>query len=213
MKRQLSAFLIVMSFATFASATEAINAKYKQIGAATLGKPAGSEKAASGGGRVRLYANGGIWWSKTTGVHAVYGPTYTRYKSLRAERGKLGYPVTDVRPMPDGSAQTLFRHGYILIGASGTVTAEAMPEATYTEDSVTLKKGMKVAMKSPTEALIEKLPQVPSGGATYSCDCLKPDNTVGTGKCDITTTGNVIRCAGAGCKNSCRLSLISGGGR
>ena len=204
-KRLFIAFVVLMSFATLAAASDAINAKYKEIGAATLGKPLGAEKSAAGGGRVRLYANGGIWWSKATGAHAVFGPTFDKYKSLDAERGGLGYPVTDVVKRPDGGAQTLFRHGYILVDQSGAVSDEVMSKATFTADSVTLK-GMKPTKTAQNEAL---LPESGSG-TTFSCNCVNRDGSTGTGSCDLRTTGNIVRCAAAGCRNNCRLTLIRG---
>ena len=152
-KRLFSALMVVMSVATTAAASDAIERKYKDVGAATLGKPAGAEKSSAGGGRVRLYANGGIWSSKTAGTHVVYGPAFDKYKSLRAERGELGYPVTDVTKLPDGSAQALFRHGYLVIDASGAVRSEVIPKATFTADSITPEELI------PTEAA-KQLPEL-----------------------------------------------------
>src|SRR5437764_24105 len=207
-KRLFSALMVVMSVATTAAASDAIERKYKDVGAATLGKPAGAEKSSAGGGRVRLYANGGIWSSKTAGTHAVYGPAFDKYKSLRAERGELGYPVTDVAKLPDGSAQALFRHGYIVVDASGAVRSEVIPKATFTADSITLK-GVKAKMTPRNEAFVEPLPQ--SGpGSTFACSCVTKKDEPGTGSCDIQLKGNIIRCAANGCRNNCRLLSVPG---
>ena len=205
-KRLVISVLVLMSIATFAAASEAIDAKYKEIGAATLGKPAGPEKSATGGGRVRLYAKGGIWSSKATGAHAVYGATYDKYKSLGAEKGKLGYPVTDVRGLPDGSEQTLFRHGLILVDKGGAVDAQVMSKATFTADSVTLK-GMKVTKTPQNDAFVQVEPQT---GATFSCDCLTGSGDTGTGSCDLRIRGEVVRCANVNCRNNCRLTYVKG---
>ena len=197
------AFLMLISIATLAGASDAIDAKYREIGEAALGKPAGAEKSAAGGGRVRLYAKGGIWSSKETGAHAVYGAAYEKYKSLKAERGQLGYPVADTLPRADGSEQTLFRHGYILAGKSGAVSAQVMSKATFTADSVTLT-GMKATMKKDSFFL----PETPaSGETTFNCNCVTQDSQPGTGTCDIRAKGDVIRCANVNCKNNCRLLL------
>jgi hypothetical protein len=204
-KRFFIAFLVLMSFATLGVASSAIDAKYKEIGATTLGKPSGPEKSAAGGGRVRLYANGGIWSTKATGTHAVYGATYDKYKSLGAESGRLGYPVTDVRGLPDGSEQTLFRHGYIVINA-GVVNAQVMDKATFTPDSVTVK-GMKATKTTQNEAFVQVLPET---GATFSCDCLTQRGDTGTGSCDLRITGEIVRCASVNCKNNCRLTFVRG---
>ncbi len=204
MKRTFISLLILMSFATLAVASTVVDAKYKEIGAATLGKPAGAEKSAAGGGRVRLYANGGIWSSLATGAHAVYGPAFEKYKSLKAEKGELGYPVSDTLRLADGSEQTLFRHGYILVDKNGAASAQVMPKATFTADSVTTK-GMKPAMQKDSFFL----PQEPAGGTTFSCNCINKKGEPGTGNCAVradTNTG-VVRCAQVNCGNSCRLIL------
>jgi hypothetical protein len=205
-KRLISAFIVLMSVARFAAASEAIDAKYKEIGAATLGKPAGAEKSGAGGGRVRLYANGGIYWSKATGTHAVYGQTYDKYKSLKGERGELGYPVSDVLTRPEGQTQTLFRHGYILVDKAGAADAQVMSKATFTADGVTLK-GMKGTKTPQNDAFF--LPES-GGGTTFSCDCTMGNGDPGTGACDLRVRGDVIRCVGNGCRSSCRLTLVKG---
>lgn len=201
-KRSLLSFLVLICCATLAVANEAVDAKYKEIGVTTLGKPAGPEKSIKGG-RVRLYANGGIWSAKATGAQAVYGPTYDKYKSLGAESGKLGFPVTDVLRRSDGSMQTLFLHGYIIVDRAGAVNATVMSGATFTADGVTIKgmKGMKMSA-SQNEAIF--LPQ--SGqGTTFSCECVTKKGAPGAGTCDIRTMGDVIRCAGVTCRNNCWL--------
>jgi hypothetical protein len=204
-KRSFFSFFVLMSFATFAVASTSIDAKYKEIGEATLGKPAGREKAAAGGGRVRLYANGGIWRSSATGTHAVYGPTYDKYKSLGGEGGKLGYPVTDVMRQSDGGMQTIFRHGYVLVDKSGAADSVVMSKATFTADSVTLK-GMK-GKTTQTESLAQFLPET-GAGTTFSCNCVTQSGDIGTGSCDIRTRNDVIRCASVNCRNNCRLILV-----
>ena len=207
-KRLLSAFLIFMSFATFAAASEAIDAKYRQIGAATLGKPAGAETRAAGGGRVRRYTRGAIYWSLATGAHALFGPIHDKYKSLGAEGGKLGYPVTDVDPRADGGTQTLFRHGFILGRADDTVTASVMSNATYTANSVRFE-GVTPKMMSPTEAIVPKLPQSDTG-FSYRCECvITKTGQPGTGGCDLQLSGTFVRCAKVSCINDCKLTPIA----
>ena len=193
--------------ANIAAASQAIDAKYKSIGAARLGKPAGRETA-SAGGRVRVYATGGIYWSKAGGTHAVYGPAFDTYKSLGAEKGKLGFPVTDVLTTPDGGTQTLFRHGYILVDSAGAATAEVTPKAMFTADSVTYAAGAKPAMKSDTEAILA--PESPAAGGTVTCNCSK-GSSLEIGMCAISPAGiSSIRCQKGTCRNSCVITIVKG---
>jgi len=201
--------LVFMGVAGIANAkTSAIDAKYKAVGEATLGKPSGKEKS-SAGGRVRLYANGGIYSSSATGTHAVYGPEFEKYRSLGAEKGKLGFPVTDVLINANGiGTQTIFRHGYILGGKSGAIVAEVTPKATFTSNGVTFSGGAKAAMKSSTEAL---LPQSgPTGDQTVNCMCApNPDShRLELGMCTISTKGSSsIRCTGGSCSKGCQITI------
>jgi len=206
-QKRLSVLGVFMLWASLAAASEAIDAKYKAVGATTLGKPAGSEKS-SAGGRVRLYANGGIYSSKASGTHAVYGPPFGKYKSLGAEKGKLGFPVTDVLTKPDGSTQTLFRHGYILGDKDGAATAQVTPKATFMADSVSFSGGTKPAMKSSTEAFLE--PESPAAGGTVTCKCA-PSSSIEIGICAISTAGtSSIRCQKGSCRNGCVINIVKG---
>jgi hypothetical protein len=211
-KRVLSLVVILFSIAADALAKgSAIDAKYKAIGAATLGKPSGAEKAASGGGRLRLYANGGIYWSKATGTHAVYGPAFDKYMSVGAEKGKLGYPVTDVLTTADGGTQTLFRHGYILGDKGGAATAQTTPNATFMADSVSFSGGAKAKMANANEALIQGfLPESGAGGQTVTCGC-SMGMSLEIGMCAISAAGpNAIRCSKGSCRNSCAITIVKG---
>lgn len=209
-KRVLSAIVITL----FAAAAYAggIDDKAKAVGVAKLGKPLGAAKASTGSGSVRLYAKGGIYQSKTTGTHAVYGPTYDKYQSLGAEKGKLGYPVTDVLMTPDGGTQTLFRRGYILVGKDGAVTAQATPNATFTSDSVTFSGGASATMMNDNTALVDGLvPQSGVGGQTVNCSCEKTQS-MEIGTCAISPAGiSKIRCQQGTCRKSCVITIVKGG--
>jgi uncharacterized protein with LGFP repeats len=206
-KKLLGAVTGFVFLANIAAASQAIDAKYKSIGAATLGKPAGREKASTGG-RVRLYANGGIYSSKAAGTHAVYGPAFDKYKSLGAEKGKLGFPVTDVLTTADGGTQTLFRHGYVLVDKAGAASADVTPKATFTADSVTYTDGAKAAMKSATEAILA--PESPAAGGTVTCNCSK-GSSLEIGMCAISPAGiSSIRCQKGTCRNSCVITIVKG---
>jgi len=58
-----------------------------------------------------------IFWSKTTGAHAVYGAIRDRWAQLGWERSKLGFPISDEQAAPDEGPnyrRSNFQYGYIL---------------------------------------------------------------------------------------------------
>ncbi|MDQ3422805.1 MAG: CAP domain-containing protein, partial [Actinomycetota bacterium] len=56
-------------------------------------------------GRVIHFQGGSIFWSPTTGAHAVDGGIRDRWASTGWERGRLGYPVSDAYPIAEGFRQ------------------------------------------------------------------------------------------------------------
>ncbi|HEX4428326.1 MAG TPA: putative Ig domain-containing protein [Frankiaceae bacterium] len=73
-----------------------IAGKYAGLGGATsfLGAPLAPEMPV-GGGRVRAYQHGAIFYSPATGAHEVHGAILTRYLMLAGPVGTLGFPSTD----------------------------------------------------------------------------------------------------------------------
>ncbi|MFP5219247.1 MAG: LGFP repeat-containing protein, partial [Actinomycetes bacterium] len=68
-----------------------------------LGEPATGELPTPDGvGRYTHYDAGSIYWTPSTGAHAVWGEIRRRWESLGWETGPLGYPVTSETPTPDG---------------------------------------------------------------------------------------------------------------
>jgi L,D-peptidoglycan transpeptidase YkuD (ErfK/YbiS/YcfS/YnhG family) len=53
-------------------------------------------------GRYNAFQGGSIYWSPSTGAHAVWGAILQRWAALRWEAGVLGLPTTDERTTPDG---------------------------------------------------------------------------------------------------------------
>jgi len=81
-----------------------IEIKYNQLGGSTgwLGNATSEEQNTPDGiGRFRHYTRGSIYWTKQTHAHAVQGGINEKWKSLGAERGFLGYPLTDETPTED----------------------------------------------------------------------------------------------------------------
>ena len=200
--------LVVFGVAAIALAdTEAITAKYKDVGAKNLGKPSGPEKKAAGGGIVRVYSKGAIYWSEASGTHAIYGPAFTKYKSLGAEKGALGYPVTDVTSTDKGS-QFVLQHGAISVSKSGKATVRKLPSVTFTETTATFSDG-NAKMASATEAIFLP-PLQPTGGdtTTITCTCVRTSpSRPGVGSCAVTLQGSTVTCGQGDCPGSCKISI------
>ena len=80
------------------SVVGAIGAAYQAEGGpdGTLGLPTSGETVTPDGkGRFSTFQNGVIYWSPTTGAHAVRGAIRAMWQDRGSERGDLGYPTTD----------------------------------------------------------------------------------------------------------------------
>jgi len=76
----------------------AIGAAYQGEGgpSGALGLPTSGETATPDGrGRFSTFQDGAIYWSPSTGAHAVRGAIRSLWQDRGAERGELGYPTTD----------------------------------------------------------------------------------------------------------------------
>ncbi|MGH3434922.1 MAG: hypothetical protein ACRDRN_00480 [Sciscionella sp.] len=71
-----------------------------------LGYPTDDESGTPDGkGRYNQFTGTGgasIYWTQSTGAHAVYGAIRAHWKALGWEQGPMGYPTTDERGTPDG---------------------------------------------------------------------------------------------------------------
>lgn len=88
----------------------AIGAAYQAEGGpgGPLGLPTSGENTTPDGkGRYSTFQNGVIYWSPTTGAHAVRGAIRAMWQDRGAERGDLGYPTTDeiANPNKPGAVQ------------------------------------------------------------------------------------------------------------
>jgi hypothetical protein len=58
--------------------------------------------------------SGSIYWTPSTGAHAIYGQIRDKWASLGWEQAFLGYPTSDETGTPDGSGRfNTFQHGKI----------------------------------------------------------------------------------------------------
>ncbi|MBY3555113.1 hypothetical protein HGI15_17170 [Modestobacter lapidis] len=109
--------------------------------AGRLGYPTSSEIPLIRGGALNRFQGGFIYWSPTTGAHAVWGDILTAYGSQGWERGPLGYPVSDVLEDDQGLRMD-FQGGSITVPTGGppritTPPATAPPTGTPTPPTTT----------------------------------------------------------------------------
>ncbi|SFO94142.1 LGFP repeat-containing protein, partial [Geodermatophilus dictyosporus] len=101
---------------TQTSGGAAVLAKYESLRAAgvDIGAPTADVRCdLPGGGCVRSYAYGDIYWSRYTGAHVVRGDILARYKVLGGP-GLLGYPTGDDTAAPWNTGFFVdFEHGSI----------------------------------------------------------------------------------------------------
>jgi hypothetical protein len=99
--------VVLICFAARAAETP-IDDKYAETGGGSgrLGMPTAPEAATPDGvGRFRQFARGVIYWHPNTGAHMVIGLILARWSELGAEKGYLGYPMTDEIGTFDGSGR------------------------------------------------------------------------------------------------------------
>jgi hypothetical protein len=77
-----------------------------------LGLPVTDEISLGPRGAYSLFQGGAIYWSPTTGAHAIRGAIAARWAELGWENGPLGFPVSDENPLP-GGASSHFQGGTI----------------------------------------------------------------------------------------------------
>lgn len=91
--------------------------KWMELGGATgiAGNPVGPTETNSRGGMTRRYERAHIYWSKETGVAAVYGGILQLYAAMGYDKSVLGLPTTDETDRAvKGSRGNTFQNGLIL---------------------------------------------------------------------------------------------------
>lgn len=124
-----------------ARATTAIDAEYQaQGGAAGLGAPASGmlRISANGGGYGKAYAGGSIYWNSAVGAKTVRVGVYRDlYFAADGANGWLGWPITNVLTLADGTAQA-FTGGSIYSGPAGAfVVSGAVRDAYFAQGGAT----------------------------------------------------------------------------
>ncbi|MFB7878452.1 LGFP repeat-containing protein [Nocardia sp. NPDC056064] len=70
-----------------------------------LGFPLSDVSAAGKGGQFSMFPTGAIYWTATTGAHAVWGSIQADWIRAGAETGRYGYPTSDEYDYQGGKAQ------------------------------------------------------------------------------------------------------------
>ncbi|MEZ5180928.1 MAG: D-alanyl-D-alanine carboxypeptidase family protein [Acidimicrobiales bacterium] len=79
-------------------------------------------------GKVQTFEGGRIWYTASTGAHAVWGSILDRYLAEGGPTGTLGYPTSERQPAePAGSSVQRFEHGTIERSPAGVVTVAPGP--------------------------------------------------------------------------------------
>ena len=76
-----------------------------------LGWPTGDELTVKGGAS-QTFQHGVVFWSNSTGAHAVKGGILGKYANIKYEQGALGFPATDELKLNGGASQ-VFQYGQI----------------------------------------------------------------------------------------------------
>jgi len=103
--------------------TGAIREKYDALACAP-GLPRSRQASVAGGLRQEFTA-ATIFYKEGPGAHELWGPVLDRYLAKGGPNGRLGFPTTDVRRLPNGNLRVRFEHGVITCrpdGSSCTVT-------------------------------------------------------------------------------------------
>lgn len=185
------------------AADDPIGDKAKMVGSASLGKASGAAKSIAGGVKVRLYSKGAIYWSEETGTHAIYGPAYVKYKSLGAEKSKLGLPVTDGAGKDD---EIILQHGAIQISKGGKVSVRTLPNVTFTQSGATLTGGSP-RMAPSNDAIFLPPIQPTAGDTTITCGCRPNGQRLAIGNCSVTLSGNSVTCNQGSCSGYCQITI------
>ena len=81
-------------------------------------KPLGEAKSKiicglSQDGCFQVFENTHLYYTESIGVREIDGPIFDRWFEMGTEWGKLGYPKSNERELPDGATVQEFEHGYI----------------------------------------------------------------------------------------------------
>jgi len=92
-----------------------IGSRYVQTHAdeGALGYPTGAEVTVSSGTKYQQFQGGRIYWQKSRGTYSVYGDIGARYMGLKADKSRLGLPLSNEITLSTGGKYQKFEHGRI----------------------------------------------------------------------------------------------------
>lgn len=201
MRRMLSTFLLVLALTPLAHAQDAMQAKIDAL-RASLGSDLGQERITARGGRVHHFQTGSVYWSPGTGARLVTNLGLPKYTELGAEEGALGYPVGDEQWGVGGMSQ-MFEHGFLTTTGTGDVEATILPEATFTERSLTLSDSSNLELGLTNGAITLQdlvLPQ-----STLSCNCVQQSQRLGICTPTISADKKSAICRPSICGGTCQF--------
>jgi uncharacterized protein with LGFP repeats len=87
-----------------------------------LGYPVSDERVSGDAvGRYNLFRYGSVYWSPAVGAHEVRGLIRGKWTALGAERGRLGYPISDEFAVPGGRRSNFQRGSITFVFATGAL--------------------------------------------------------------------------------------------
>lgn len=95
----------------------AIRNKYDALGCGP--GLATSRQVRVAGGRRQAFEDATIFHSDATGAHELHGVVLEFYKGKRGPKGRLGFPITDVRKLQNGNLRASFEHGVVTCTPTG----------------------------------------------------------------------------------------------
>lgn len=204
MKRVLLTLLITLVLTPLAYGKDEMKAKADSL-RGTAGAAAGKERSTVRGGRVQEFEKGAIYWSSRTGARFVKSDALAKYKSLGAETGKLGYPVSDERPAPNGGMRQTFEHGFLRTAAAGDLTADILPDVTLTADTLTISPTSSVLLGIDDGFLNIRDMSGPDIQLSCSCEANPSPTSQRLGICNLTISKSrkTATCRNRDCNGSC----------
>ncbi len=200
MRRMLCTFLLVLALTPLAYAQDAMQAKIDTL-RASLGSDLGRERITARGGRVHDFQTGSIYWSPGTGARLVTNFGLPKYRELGAEAGALGYPVGDEQWGLGGMSQ-MFEHGFLTTTRMGDVEAEIIPDATFTESSLTLSDSSNLELGVTNGVISVQNLLLPQG---LICSCVQQSQRLGICTVKISADKKSATCTVSICGGSCQF--------
>jgi hypothetical protein len=199
--------LIILGLTPLAYAQDELQSKIKSLGS-NIGASVGEERSTAGGGRVQESEKGAIYWSPTTGARLVKSDALAKYKTLGAETGKLGYPVSDERLAGKVMSQT-FEHGFLRTTADGGLEAEILSGVMLAEGSLTIGDSSGIILGIDDGFLNIREVSGPDIQLSCSCEANPSPTSQRLGICNLTLSKSrkTATCRNRDCNGSCAFEI------